>query len=197
MYNNKIISVLKSVEITQDMVNRNYDEMIKLIDHYEKEQNLNFDKDRKLITEYHKELNRLLHNYLSSTYTLIEHTRMFRKKLNNDKFEELFQDKFSKLLNNEIYCFYKNLRTYCQHFNIPPTTASVKIISIKTMDCYAQNFSFDTEEILNWKNLPDDISNFIEEKENKIDLKETLKDFHYFFMKFNKWVINTAKNYLE
>ena len=146
--NNKILSFIKSVETTQDMINRNYNELIKIVNRYESEQNLNFKRDEPLITEYHMEFNRTLHNYLSSIYTLIQHTDILKNKMDDNKFKELFNKKLSALVNDDTYKFYRNLRTYCQHYNIPPTAAGVYLKSIETMDCYCQHFSFDIDELL-------------------------------------------------
>lgn len=187
-------SNIKSVEITQDMVDRNYKELIKKIRNYKNEKNLHFKKDEPLIAEYHIEINRMLHNYLASVYTLIEHTRILRNKFQNDEFEKQFIKKFSRLLNDEIYHLYKNLRTCCQHVDVPPTSIGLKFYSLKNLVSQENIFSIDTESLLEWSNLPDDVIGFIEEQDKDIDVKETLEDFHFCLMKFNKWIINTIQS---
>jgi hypothetical protein len=63
------------------------------------------------------EVTRLLHNFLASAQSLVDHTRVFKNKMyKGHTFKKVYQDKVDReLKHSPIVCFVQDLRNYVLH----------------------------------------------------------------------------------
>lgn len=82
-------------------------------------------ENRLALRRFHKEIARLLHNYLASAATLIDHTRIFAQDLYQDKpFYEEYKKKIDDTFKtSELAGFIKGLRNWMLHKGLAPTLA--------------------------------------------------------------------------
>lgn len=84
--------------------------------------------NRELLHQYQKEITRLLHNYIASSLSLIDHTRIHYRELygNNNLFPE-YQEKINEhFVNHPLSSFIKDFRQYIQHFSMPSISSRLK-----------------------------------------------------------------------
>jgi hypothetical protein len=117
LYGTKIYRMLSNFKGTYYAVSKNYRELSIAIAKYEG--NSTFwstltHKDRIL---FFRELSRLLHNYLSSTFTLIQHNMELRNKC--DRISVEYKSKIDALQSNDCYNFIRGLRNITQHIELP------------------------------------------------------------------------------
>ncbi len=111
----KIVIMLRQFKSTHYAVNRNYQELSLAMANYEGNSALwNSGKERTL---FFRELSRLLHNYLSSTFSLIRHNSRFCEKYS--KLKEEYDARVNALEPNDCYVFIKDLRNITQHIEFP------------------------------------------------------------------------------
>jgi hypothetical protein len=110
---------------------------------------------------------RLLHNYVASAFSLIDHTRNHYKGLysKNNKFPEYEEEVKNRFIDVPIANFTKELRQYIQHYDLPVIVSKTKYISepptltqkltIKKEKLNSFSWNSKSKEYL--KSLPDDI----------------------------------------
>lgn len=79
-----------------------------------------------------KETKRLLHNFLASAKSLIDHTRVIVNRLypEDHEFRGEYQRKPNQdLANNMLQKFVQNLRNYTQHYTLPILALQIKFVS--------------------------------------------------------------------
>lgn len=84
-------------------------------------------ENRLALRRLHEEIARLLHNYLASAATLIDHTRIFAHDLYQDKpFYEEYKTKIDDTFKtSELAGFIKGLRNWMLHKGLAPTVAKL------------------------------------------------------------------------
>lgn len=84
-------------------------------------------ENRTVLRHFHKEIARLLHNYLASAATLIDHTRIFVRDLYQDKpfYDDYKKKKDDTFKTSELAGFIKGLRNWMLHKGLAPTVARV------------------------------------------------------------------------
>jgi hypothetical protein len=116
LFGTKLVRMLNSFGNMDYIMSRNYDDLIFLFGEYEKKTEIWQSNCSKKQVSFFREFSRLLHNYLASTYTLIEQA----KKL-SETYEEvarIYEKKRLTLSSNDCYCFCRCLRHITQHLEL-------------------------------------------------------------------------------
>jgi hypothetical protein len=84
-------------------------------------------ENRPTLRSFHEEIARLLHNYLASAATLIDHTRIFARDLYQGKpfYEEYKKKRDDTFKPSELAGFIKGLRNWMLHKGLAPTVAKL------------------------------------------------------------------------
>lgn len=119
-YHNDCISILS----------RNFAELSKALLHFENLKNaleLMDQNNRKATERYLNEISRLLHNFLASAKTLIDHTRIFiDKNYKETKIFQLYTEKVKIAFKNDgLSKFIQDLRNFILHRGLPYTGLSL------------------------------------------------------------------------
>lgn len=123
----RIFGMLLNLSTSRYTINRNYDELSRIITKLESDLEIWSVAKRGLFEAYLRELTRLLQNYLSSTYSLIEHYRHFCIDLHCSELDELYSEKVRKLRSNDCVVFVRDLRTFSQHIGLPLLSGQISI----------------------------------------------------------------------
>jgi hypothetical protein len=168
-------------------VNRNYEELVNGINYIEGNLPIWDVKNRKIFDSILREISRLLHNYLSSTFTLIQHNVKLCHDLKNGELDTQYNTKVKELDENPTVSFIKNLRTFAQHVGLPILSARFSINNITSTGPQAeQSVQLDKETLLRWNNWRAASRAFIE-SHGDIDLKTVLKDYQGLITSFYNW----------
>jgi hypothetical protein len=131
----------------------------------------------------HREIIRLLHNFVCSAATLVEHTRNFVKENYlgssvNREFTSRINREFSE---NGMTKFVHELRNYIVHRGLPPTTANLVMTQdperspgvVSTSSSYLLDVSILTE----WDGWTKHARSYLARSGDNIDLKELVRNY--------------------
>lgn len=104
------------------------------------------------ISELLDQVLRLLHNFLASAFSLIEHTRKIVKKLYSGKeFQQEYQKKLQEdVISHPIHCFVKHLRNYAQHYTLPILDLRTSLIGTGNFENLNFSVRMDVEVLKQW-----------------------------------------------
>lgn len=121
----KIVRMMKNLSTCQYILNKNFQELSSSINYYEKNPDIWNIDNRKKLDDFQNEFIRYLHNYLASTYSLLQHTRYFCTNLDNSKFNDEYNKKIGILITNDCLKFIQELRNYITHYKLPLFSATL------------------------------------------------------------------------
>ncbi len=119
--------MLLNLSTSQYAVNRNYQELSLAINNYEVNWEIWDVQKRQIFHAFMRELSRLLHNYLSSTFSLIRHNVKLCKDLQCSTLNKEYALKIEVLNKNDCFLFIKDLRNFSQHVGLPVLSAQLNI----------------------------------------------------------------------
>lgn len=185
----KISEILFNLATLRYTVDKNYEELSAAINYIEPFLSV---PDIKMFNACFREISRLLHNYLSSNYSLIGQYRKLSKDLNCQKLNEGYSEKINALNMDEHVRFINDLRTSAQHVGLPILLAH---FSRKTRDSQLeQKILLHKKTLLTkWKKWNPASRSFIDSHEN-IDLKTVLAEHQSMTTAFYKWFCEAVTN---
>lgn len=195
------IRELENLENALYVFQENCKEILELFDYYyagdlEKWIKLHNKKHDNFLLEFQ----RLFHNLLSSLFTLIEHSTVFKKQINNEEFRHFYDDEVKKLISFKVTAFLKKLRIYCQHYKLPLLTSGRakylispdgKLLEHSRIGerIFFGRLAIPKDELRKWDGWSKDAKDFIEEyrflfnseivasSDKIIDLHEVIKEY--------------------
>jgi hypothetical protein len=188
----KIYYMLYHLATSLYIVGRNYQELSSAISGYEKDLSIWDVKNRAQLDAFLREFRRLMQNYLSSIYSLIEHTQTFRRDLNRYELNRDYSLKLKVLLRNNCVGFVRDLRTYSQHIRLPFIEASLSFDSRKTgAEKLKQRILLEKKELVKWKYWHKVSKKYIS-SHKEIDLKVVLSEYQGLIKGFYEWFYKTV-----
>jgi hypothetical protein len=189
LFGTKIDQMLHNLSISNYTVNRNYQHLLAAITSYEGNLQIWAVKNRAKFHAFIKELMRLFHNYLSSTYSLVEHNRKFCKDLKCVELSKTYSERVAALLSNNCVTFIKDLRRFSQHVGIPLLSGQISLKPEKKE--FKQRILLQKEEFVKmkgWKEASEEYINLHQE----IDLKLVLIEYQSLIKNFYQWFYKKA-----
>lgn len=161
-------------------------------DTYEGDQLLHVTK-RYLLDDYMREISRLLHNFVASAMSLIDHTRNIYRKLYEEEnlFPEYQEQVDRKFVNSPIIQFVICLRQFAQHYRVPSISVDMKLVPDVSYEKKVNLSKSDLLEFTGWKKTAKE---FLEDQGEKINLKEVIDLYHDEILSFYKWFFEKAQN---
>lgn len=165
--------------ITSYLISKvNFEDMNELIkDYSDKEYAINLFKDDKLLIGAGYEYLRLIFNYLSSAFALVEHCRKF---IDNNYSDTDIQNKYKELITehisgNNITSFVKNLRNYFMHIGFPMISNHNLFISVEgNVNLFIE---LDKNDLKDWNGWNKNAREYIETLNNKVYLHKIIIDY--------------------
>ena len=189
----KVVNILLNLSNSNYTVARNYQELTKIIVTYEKNLSIWDVKNRPKLDSLMREFSRCLHNYLSSVYSLIQHTFIVKSNLDRIKTCEEFTKKVRILSDNSCITFVKDLRTYSQHIKLPIISSSISISKNKTngKNIVKKKILLQKQDILQWTNWSKSSKDYINSKK-ELEFKNILSEYEKLNREFFNWFYNEA-----
>lgn len=127
---------LQALQSSRQVFEGNFAELVKLLEPLEDSREALFkyaDPDkRENLDNLIKETDRLLHNFLASAKSLVDHTRVIVDRLypKDHEFRDEYQRKLDKdLVDNTLQRFVQRLRNYTQHYTLPVLDLQITFLS--------------------------------------------------------------------
>ena len=174
----EIIKEHQKLAFTRNIFLENYLELNKELEKYENDNDIWYVQNRLKLHEAILNVTRLLHNFLASIKTQIDHERRFRNKLKPEIYQKL-EEKRMILIDEDVVSFMSDFREYIQHYTLPFTTAR---LSWKLVDGQGgrgishQKMLLDKEKLLEWNKWKSKSKNYIL-KHDTFDIKERCKEY--------------------
>lgn len=173
-----ILNEMKSLKSSIYVFNTNYNELnLRLTDlkqFNDKKNNINLENKR------------LIHNFLCSAITLIDHTRIYISNLHKEIIFNEYQLEVEKIfIQNSLCCFVKDFRQYLQHYKLPEISfQSNDILSIKKY----WSIIIKKEELLKFSGWKKNSVIFIENSFHSIDLHKVFNEYNNIVIAFYEWI---------
>lgn len=144
----------------------------------------------------HRELNRHVHNFVSSSLTLVEHTRVFMRKHYSET--ELFKTYETQVIatfaKSPVAQFVQGLRNYMLHKGLPPSSMYMKFEGSPgatdgsgTMET---GVHYDTASLLDWKDWKAPAREYLELAGENLDIHDFALEYLTLVNQFHKWLSN-------
>jgi hypothetical protein len=166
------------LKTTKDIFSGNFRNFCYVLDMYEHEDGITFLEKPHKLNETGLEILRSFHNYLSSCFTLKNHTCRFRDYLNSEKINIFYDNEFEKIKNLDEVVIIKGLRNYVQHKSLP---ASILRINFEEKN----KFYLQVQEILTDKRLSSESRECLNKFNDKLEVKPLCTKYYENIIKFN------------
>lgn len=196
---------IKALDRSRYIFNQNYSQLRQLLlieKDTEKAIKLWDVKNEYAHNAYRLEVTRLLHNFVASVKSLIDHSRTLYKDIyeKGNRFPDYPIEVKKRFAENPLAQFVEDLRDYCLHYQLPPIFSSMtytretqKMESTTRLDVTALEKSF------KWSSLSKE---YIEEQKNKIRLSSNkfnkdisinllaiIEEYYSLVIDFHNWLL--------
>ena len=191
----KKINSSSGYQITQEMNSLNDSVRVLNANYVEIKNHLqNFQKDYKKINgnslHPNLETKRLIHNYLASSISLVDHTRIHIKLIHKEKEFSDYQPMIEKtFIKNPLCVFIKDFRQYLQHYRLPEISFQAYAFNIKLKWSIIISTS-ELEKFSGWKK---ESKVFIKNKNPRLDLLDVAENYQNVVNDFYNWFTKTQK----
>lgn len=187
----QLIEKIRHFSLSLEIFNGNFHDLNEFINTHNdpiKSINLRGVNNREILFAFQRQVIRLLHNYISSAISLIDHTRVHYKDLyeKNDKFPEYQNEIDNKFVNNELASFIKGLRHYSIHYRTPGVYTSTSY----TMNSLTVSLRLRNKDLLTFTGWSAPARKFIDASIADIDLGEVINSYHLLINDFYQWFQN-------
>ncbi|MGE4369674.1 MAG: hypothetical protein AB7E12_08350 [Burkholderiaceae bacterium] len=152
------------------------------------------EKNREAGLQAHRELNRHVHNFVSSSLTLVEHTRVFmRKHYAGTELFAIYEKQVSATFaNSPVAQFVQGLRNYMLHRGLPNSRMVMKFVTSPgatdgsgSMETSVQ---YDTTSLLDWKDWKSVARIYLERAGEHLDVHEFAQEYLTLVNQFHRWL---------
>ncbi|MGQ8845414.1 hypothetical protein ACUTQW_23570 [Serratia sp. TSA_7] len=155
---------------------------------------LMMEKNREAGLQAHRELNRHVHNFVSSSLTLVEHTRVFMRKhyAGTKLFETYEMQVIATFAKSPVAQFVQGLRNYMLHKGLPNSSMFMKFVtSPGAMDgsgTMETGVRYSTTSLLDWKDWKPVARTYIEQAGEHLDVHEFTQEYLTLVNQFHEWL---------
>ncbi|PGP39299.1 hypothetical protein CN993_27325 [Bacillus thuringiensis] len=186
----RIRSKLEVFSISIYTFEKNNKELVNLLNQYETDSNLALEISSFNNTETFKafltEIIRLLHNYLASAMTLVDHTRkLFKDEYEKKEFEKEYNKKIDELfVQSPVSRFIQDLRNYSVHRMLPIAGASVAFSQETGM---THSIYLSKDKLIDWKGWKQNARVYLDKQEDCIKLLPLVNEYTKNVTEFQTW----------
>ena len=136
--------------------------------------------------EYLSEVTRLLHNFLASVSTLVDHTRVFCNEVYEGKeFYREYQGELEKQFKSvDLVKFVQDLRNFALHQRLPVASAN---LSFSNTSGTSHSISLKVKELKEWSGWKAPSKRYLESIGDVLDLQEVMKEYASIADSFYSW----------
>lgn len=155
---------------------------------------LMLEKNREAGLQAHRELNRHVHNFVSSSLTLVEHTRVFMRE--NYAGTELLatyeKQVIATFAQSPVAQFVQGLRNYMLHRGLPNSSMFMKFASspgaTDGSGVMETGVHYDIASLLDWKDWKPVARAYLEQAGEHLDLHEFSQEYLTLVNQFHGWL---------
>lgn len=182
----QITQEMNSLNDSVSVLNANYEEIKNHLQNFQK----NYNKINEKLLHPNLETKRLIYNYLASSVSLVDHTRIHIKLIHKEKpfldYQPMMEKTFIK---NPLCVFIKDFRQYLQHYKLPDISFQAYAFNIKLK----WSIKISTDELEKFSGWKKESKIFIANKKPRIDLLEVTENYQNVVNDFYNWLTQNQK----
>jgi len=189
----KLFLRIKSLEASLYVFQRNFEELRNLLlKHSDVKEAIRLrgvgKKPEMRVSLY--EIARLLHNFVASAKSLIEHTRVIYREIykGGEEFPEYQKEVDRRFANNPLAQFVEDLRDYCLHYELPTISSVLHFSGLSPTPLFESKIELKIEELnkySKWSHLAKEYLSSQNKPVNLLNVTDEyyalVKDFHIWF----------------
>ncbi len=144
-------------------------------------------QDTELTKSFFIEVVRLLHNYLASVSSLIDHSRNLLKNYQDYPFQTEYINRVSAIKDAGTGPTLKDLRSYLLHNAVPPLAMKLSISN--NMTDHRFDVELDTSELLKWRKWRKEAKQYLAKLE-KLNLRACVREYSSSICSVYKWLFD-------
>lgn len=196
----KIFRMLLNLGTSHYAVSKNYQELSSAFAFYEGNLEIWNVRKHHELSLFLREFSRLLHNYLSSTFSLIRHNAKLCNDLECPELTQEYLKQVDFLNANSCVWFVKDLRHFAQHVGLPIPSAQLSFSTNHGKSELKHKILLDKDTLLDWKEWKKGSKDYIN-THDEIDLKLAINEYQTlvrgFFMWFVKKVVQLYSSQIQ
>lgn len=186
----RISQKIRIFSLSEYTFRKNTEELVSLLSEYENNTDLALSiadvDNRNGFEAFLTEITRLLHNYLASAKTLVDHTRkFFQDEYQGTNFENDYNNKISYLfINSTTSKFIQDLRNYTLHRTLPLTGATLNF----SRDAgFSHKINLSKVSLLEWDKWTAKSLAYLNEQEDSMSLLKLVSEYTEIVTQFQIW----------
>lgn len=176
---------IQSIGISIGILHRNEVELVtKLRDHATFDSLSQFDQSNRqgMQAEFH-EIIRLIHTYVASIKSLVDHTRRIARKILTERGHAIYQQQIdSQFTNDDLTSFLHDLRNYLLHVTHPPVKKTVRF------DSGTIAVELDTQNLLEYDQWRRPSKRFLAHHPEAVALEPLICQYSQKVTNFHRWL---------
>lgn len=186
----RIRSKLDIFNISVYTFEKNNEEIVNILNEYETNYNLASEissfNNREGLEAFLTEVIRLLHNYLASAMTLVDHTRkFFQDEYKETEFENEYNKKIAELfVQSPVSKFIQDLRNYSMHRMLPIAGAS---ISFSAESGTKHSIYLAKKNLVSWDKWAKNSRIYLDKQDDNISLLKLVHEYTKNVIEFQTW----------
>lgn len=172
------------LSLTAHIFHTNHSELICRIEYFKSDEAMQLwgVRNRAQMDLFLKEITRLLHNFLASAMTLVEHTRILARELYKDAdFWMEYESQIGKeFTSNALAQFIQDLRNYILHCDLPVAFASL------TPEC-EQLLKLDMRLLRDWRGWKSLSRQYLTDANDEEQLEGMIQAYTHSITRFHDW----------
>ncbi len=180
---------LRGLNHTKEILNRNYFWLLQLNKFIPQHIEILHLENRNKLYDFQIELARHLHNYLASVKSLVDHTRVLKRKLNlSSEFELLYEEQRKLFLGTDVIIFIQQLREFTQHYELLPSGIEVHVSDDGNSETIILTLT--TSGLLEFSNWNAASKRIMEAHPKNINIFKLIEEYQSSVNEFYKWFYN-------
>ncbi|QHJ97777.1 hypothetical protein QM004_11820 [Bacillus subtilis] len=186
----RIYKKIEALHVSKYVFEKNHEELFQAIKLFLTDNYKIMNTQEKGLNPFLYEISRLLHNYLSSAKTLIDHTRkIYQEEYENTPFSKVYQNKIKETFTESpLAKFIQDLRNYSLHRNIPISGASIDFLNKEGKEVFLVK-----KNLLDWNGWTNKSKKYIETCKDDIDMIHLINDYTKKVKEFQEWFVIKQK----
>lgn len=186
---------MRGIESSLYVFEHNYLQLKKLLDVYmDKEKALTLWSNPGIQDSFHLEVMRLLHNYVASVKSLVDHTRMLYRQQYGEKnsFPEYVDEVNKRFAQNPLAQFIEDLREYCLHYKHLPIASSFNYVQEPPKEDFC--IILDREALKKYSRWSSFSKAYLKMQKKDINLTNLITQYYNLVIEFHKWIRSKQPN---
>jgi len=185
----KLLLRIKSLEASFYVFQRNFKELNSLlIKHSDVNEAIQLQGVKTRVFLY--EITRLLHNFVTSVKSLIEHTRVIYREIyeSAEEFPEYQVEVDRRFTNNPLAQFVEDLRDYCLHYKLPAISSVLHFSRLPPTPVFESRVELKIEELNKYSKWSHLAKEYLSSQNKPINLLHVTDEYYVLVKDFYNWL---------